>query len=157
MGALFRKWIQRQKIPECMCFFMLIRPWKAMLLYAMSLQLYPTLCTLWTVACQAPLSMWFSRQEYWSGLPCPLPGDLSDPGIELTSPALADRFFATSTTWEALMGNNFFLSIVNAQYYKTYRCKIQWFTIFKGYTPFIIIKFPAIQCILVAYFIHKNL
>ena len=47
--------------------------------------------TLWTVACQAPLSMGFSRQEYWSGLPCPPPGDLSDSGIEpmsLMSPAL---------------------------------------------------------------------
>ena len=43
--------------------------------------------TLWTVACQAPLSVGFSRQEYWSGLPCPPPGDLSDPGIELVSPA----------------------------------------------------------------------
>ena len=42
---------------------------------------------LWTVACQAPLSMGFSRQEYWSGLPCPPPGDLPDPGISLTSPA----------------------------------------------------------------------
>jgi len=41
--------------------------------------------TLWTVACQAPLSMGFSRQEYWSGLPCPPPGDLPDPGIEPTS------------------------------------------------------------------------
>ena len=47
--------------------------------------------TPWTVACQAPLSMGFSRQEYWSGLPCPLPGDLPNPGIKpmsLTSPAL---------------------------------------------------------------------
>ena len=41
----------------------------------------------WTVACQAPLSMEFSRQEYWNGLPFPPPGDLPDPGIELTSPA----------------------------------------------------------------------
>ena len=57
-----------------------------------------------TVAHQAPLSMGFSRQEYWSGLPCPLPGNLPNPGIEptsLTSPALADGFFTTSTTWEA--------------------------------------------------------
>ena len=38
--------------------------------------------TLWTVACQAPLSMGFSRQEYWRGLPCPPPGDLPDPGIK---------------------------------------------------------------------------
>ena len=46
--------------------------------------------TLWTVACQAPLSMGFSRQEYWSVLPCPPPGDLPDPGIEPASmsPAL---------------------------------------------------------------------
>ena len=61
---------------------------------------------LWTVAhtVQAPLSMGFSRQEYWSGLPGPPPGDLSDPGIEpvsLTSPALAGRFFTTSATWGA--------------------------------------------------------
>ena len=61
--------------------------------------------TLWTVACQAPLSMGFSRQEYWSGSPCPPPGDLSDPEIEptsLTSPALAEGFFTTSVSWEAL-------------------------------------------------------
>ena len=60
--------------------------------------------TLWIVACQVPLSMGFSRQEYWSGLPCPLPGDLLDSGIEsssLKSSALAGRFFTTSTTWEA--------------------------------------------------------
>ena len=59
----------------------------------------------WTVARQAPLSMGFSRQEYWSGLPCPSPGDLPHPGIEpesLTSPALAGGFFTTSAAWEAL-------------------------------------------------------
>ena len=53
---------------------------------------------------QAPLRMGFSRQEYWSGLSCPSPGDLPDPGIELlslTSPALVGSFFSTSTTWEA--------------------------------------------------------
>jgi len=43
--------------------------------------------TPWTVAYQAPPSMGFSRQEYWSGLPFPSPGDLPDPGIEPTSPA----------------------------------------------------------------------
>ena len=53
---------------------------------------------LWTVARQAPLSMEFSRQEfYWSGLSCPSPGDLPNSGIE-TSPALADGFFTTRTT-----------------------------------------------------------
>ena len=45
--------------------------------------------TPWTVVRQDPLSVEFSWQEYWSGLPFPLPGDLPDPGIELTSPALA--------------------------------------------------------------------
>ena len=48
----------------------------------------PTLAIPWTVVCQAPLSMGFSRQEYWSGLPFPSPGDLPDPGIEPKSPAL---------------------------------------------------------------------
>ena len=48
----------------------------------------PTLAIPWTVACQAPLSMGFSRQEYWSGLPFPFPGDFPDPGIEPGSPAL---------------------------------------------------------------------
>ena len=52
-----------------------------------------TLVTPWTVAFQAPLSMGFSRQEYWSGLPFPSPGDLPDPGIEPASPALqADSY-----------------------------------------------------------------
>ena len=59
--------------------------------------------TPWTAACQAPLSMGFSRQEYWSGLLLPPPRDLPDPGIKpatLMSPALAGRFFTTSATWE---------------------------------------------------------
>ena len=58
----------------------------------------------WTVVHQAPLSMEFSRQEYWHGLPCPPPGDLPDPGIEhsaLMSPVLAGGFFTASATWEA--------------------------------------------------------
>ena len=60
--------------------------------------------TLWAVVCQASLSMGFSRQGYWSGLPCLPPGDLPNPGIEpasLTSPALASGFFTTNITWEA--------------------------------------------------------
>ena len=58
--------------------------------------------TISTVACQAPLSMGFSSQEYWSGLPFPTPGDLPDLGIELifpVYPALAGRFFTISATW----------------------------------------------------------
>ena len=64
--------------------------------HAQSLRPCPT---LWTTALQAPLSMGVSRQEYWSGLPCPPPGDLPDPGTEHTSPvssALAGGFF---TPW----------------------------------------------------------
>ena len=67
----------------------------------------PLCATPWTVARQAPLSVGFSRQEHWSGLPCSPPGDLPDPGIEpasLTSPALAGWFFTTTTSWEALQG-----------------------------------------------------
>ena len=55
--------------------------------------------TLWTIAHQAPLSMGFSRKEYWNKLPCPPPGDLPDPGIKpasLTSPALVGSFFTTA-------------------------------------------------------------
>ena len=60
--------------------------------------------TPWTVACQAPLSVGFSRQEYWSELLCPPPGDLPDTGIKpvsLMSPALVGMFFTTGPTWEA--------------------------------------------------------
>ena len=54
--------------------------------------------------CSPTLSMGFSRQESWSGLPCPPLGDLPDPGttpVSFTFPALAGKFFTTSTTWEA--------------------------------------------------------
>ena len=81
-------------------------------LFCMSVSLLPatllqsclTLCNPWTVAHQAPLSTGFSRQEYWSGLPCSPLGDLPTPRIEpmsLTPPALAGMFFTTTTTWEA--------------------------------------------------------
>ena len=56
--------------------------------------------TSWTVACQALLSMEFSRQEYWSELPFPSLGDLPDPGMETASPALAGRFFTTEPAGE---------------------------------------------------------
>ena len=68
---------------------------------------YSSVClfvTLWTVAGQAPLSVGFSRQEHWSGLPFPPPGDLPDPGIRpasLKSLALEGGFFTPSATWEA--------------------------------------------------------
>ena len=59
--------------------------------------------TPWTVAYQAPVSMGFSRQEYWSGFPCLPPGYISNPQIKpmsLMFPQLADRFFTTSANWE---------------------------------------------------------
>ena len=65
--------------------------------------------TPWTVARRTPLSMEFSRQEYWNGLPSPSPGDLPEPGIEplsLESPALAGMFFTSWGTGEApLLGS----------------------------------------------------
>ena len=74
---------------------------------AKSIQSCPTLVTLWTIACQAPLSMGFSRQDYQNGLPCPPPRDLPDSGIKhisLTSPALAGGLFTISATWETHLG-----------------------------------------------------
>ena len=67
----------------------------------MSLSRVPLFATPWTVAHQVPLSMGFSRQEYWSGLPFPSPGDLPDPGIEPRSPA--GRHFNLWATREAFV------------------------------------------------------
>ena len=53
---------------------------------------YPTLATPWTVVCQDPLSKGFFRQEHWSGLPFPSPGDLPDPGVEPGPPTLQVDF-----------------------------------------------------------------
>ena len=64
--------------------------------------------TLWTVACQTPLSVGFSRQEYWSGLPCPPPGYPLDPEIEpmsFTSPGSAGGSFNPSATWVVRFGH----------------------------------------------------
>ena len=88
--------------------------------------------TPWTIAHQAPLSVGVSRQEYWSGLPCPPPGDLLVPGIEpasLVSPAAAGMFFTTSTIWDSLMlclvMVSSFLMILDVPWYK--RCYRWWF------------------------------
>ena len=73
--------------------------------------------TLWIVACQVPLSLGFSRQEYWSGLPCPSPGDLPNPGIlpmSLMSPTLAHGCFIISSTWEALPSSIWFSSVAKS-------------------------------------------
>ena len=89
------------------------------------LQFCPTLCNAIIVACQAPLSMGFSRQEYWSGWPRPPPGALPHPGIKpesLILPALALRFFTTSTTWEGVIYvigriNSAFVSVPASQFF----------------------------------------
>ena len=84
---------------------------------------YVWLCaTLWTVVHQAPLSMGFSRQEYWSGLLCPSPRNISDPGIEppsLMYAALAGGFFTTSTTWEA---TDFYDTRINKHFSLAHLC-----------------------------------
>ena len=68
----------------------------------LAVKLCLTLATPWTVACQNPLSMGFSRQEYWSGLPLPSPGDLPDPGIETGVSCIAGNT-GCYTRWEAGM------------------------------------------------------
>ena len=75
--------------------------WACLLSLFSRVQLF---ATLQTIARQAPLSMGFPRQEYWSGFPFPSPGDLPNPGTEpisLMSSAMAGRFFTTSATWKA--------------------------------------------------------
>ena len=62
--------------------------WHTVLCAVLSHSVVSDSVTSWTVTHQAPLSIGFSRQEYWSGLPCPPPGDLPDPGIKSRSPAL---------------------------------------------------------------------
>ena len=63
--------------------------------------------TLWTVAHQAPVSLGFSRQEYWSGLSLPSPGDLPDPGIKPVSPALAGRLCTTEPPGKPVYSQTF--------------------------------------------------
>ena len=87
-GGLQSMWLQSQ---TCAC----------VLSHLSHVQLF---AALWTVAHQAPLSMGFSKQEYWSGLPCPPPGHLPNSGIKptcLVSSTLAGGFFTNSATWEA--------------------------------------------------------
>ena len=63
-----------------------------------------SLVTPWTIAHQAPLSMGLPRQEYWSGLPFPSPGDLPYPGIKLVSPALAGGFLTSEPQGSPISG-----------------------------------------------------
>ena len=91
-----------QRLLLAVCFSLVWHPRVCMLSHFSHVWLFTT---SGTVAHQAPLSVGFFRQEYWSGLPCPPPGYLPNPGmkpVSLMSPALAGRFFTTSTTWKAL-------------------------------------------------------
>ena len=65
-------------------------------------KIYVNIVTPWAVVLEAPLSMEFPRQDYWSGLPFPSPGDLLDTEIKPTSPALAGGFFTTEPLWKPL-------------------------------------------------------
>ena len=80
----------------------------------------------WTLAHQAPLSMEFSRKEYWNGLPLPTSGDLPNPGIKPKSPMsipLAGRFFTTNTIWEgSLNSQQLFKCIVPTNKHKKSYC-----------------------------------
>ena len=97
--------------------------------------------TLWTRAIQASRSMRFSRQKYWSGLPCLPPGDLPNPGIEpmaLKSPALANGFFTTRTTREAWLSPNQPVkreSLPRLSFHLTYQ-GVLWWEILKSYWSF---------------------
>ena len=99
--------------------------------------------TTWIVAHQAALSMRFSRQEYWSGLPFPSPENLPHPGTELvslTSPALAGEFFTTSATWET--PNFHWLSILHMVMYM-FQCYFP-----KSSTPLLPLPCPKCPCVL---------
>ena len=80
--------------------------------------------TPWTVAHQAPLCMGFPRQEYWTGLPFPSLGDLSDPGIESVSPALAGRFFYHWVTRKAPIFS--YCSLNTLGFFSTSFCSNAW-------------------------------
>ena len=112
--------------------------------------------TPWTIASQAPLSMGFNRQEYWGELPCAPPGDLWDLGIQprsLMSPALAGRFFTSTTSWEA------HLLMVVSYFWPDYFYFLSWGHHFK----YSLDKFITLFCmnflltILIIYLTHNDL
>ena len=84
-----------------------LNAWVLKLLFSRSV-VFNSFMTQWTVACHAPLSMEFPRQEYWRALLCPSPGDLPRSGIKPGSPALAGRFFTTEPPGKSLVVKNSF-------------------------------------------------
>ena len=95
--------------------FVLILPLKYFTWHACMLSNVQLFATSWIVACRALLSMEFSRQKYWSGLPLPISGDLSDPGIELVS-GLTGRVFTTALQY-LLFCNKAIISWQNCDYF----------------------------------------
>ena len=93
--------------------------------------------TPWTVARQAPLTMGFSRQEYWTQLPFPPPGDLPHPGVKpmsLLSSAWAGVFFTTSATWEAAdfpESSSFFCFKCVTRTHELHHSSLHFFTCYK--------------------------
>ena len=121
---------RRQQLPDRM-----VRV-KAIMRSCKHAQLLRLFATPWTVARKAPLSMEVSRQEYWSGLPFPTPGDLPHPGIKLlspVSPALANRFFTTEPPGMPIK------VIIATKHYKVLRVRLQ---VFQHLSYLIFIFFP---------------
>ena len=108
--------------------------------------------TLWTVARQAPLSTGFSRQESWSGLPCPPPGNLPNPGIKPASLTSADRFFTAGATWKVCYSMDQFSSVAQTVSSVAQSCPTlcnPWNAAFQGSLSFTIfcslLKFMSIE------------
>ena len=92
----------------------------------------PTLATSWTLACQIPLSLEISRQEYWSELPFPSPGDLPDPGIEPWSPALQADSLPTELRGKPYMGYTYTQKLFVV--YLEFKCnQASWFWVAAGH------------------------
>ena len=94
-------------------------------MFALSHSVTSDSATPWTVSHQAPLSMGFSRQEYWNGLPFPSPGDLSNPGIKPVSPALAGRLFTMAPSGKPILFIIKYYSVIRrhaATYYNMDEC-----------------------------------
>ena len=109
--------------------------------------------TLWTVARQASLSLGFSRQEYWSGLSCPPPENLLNPGVDhvsFVSPAVAGRFFTTNATWEApytyIFFFIFFSIVVFYRILHTVLCAMQLLSVHSIYNSLHMLIPNSIQC-----------
>ena len=101
------------------------------------------------LACQAPLSVEFSRQEYWSGLPCPPPGRLPGPGIEplsLVSPASVAGFFTATTAWEACWGAAEWAKSIASQSWSL-PTLIPWRTERMSWCAFLLFKYKVCDCL----------